>query len=203
MSNIKIKKIPLPDCQISYIPKLIDLVNSKRYYQELLKLPDWEIKDIKIAGRVCQQNRYTCFYSTDPTLQFRYSGTLNTGKQMPPILLEIKDIVEKTLDNKFEFNFCLLNYYKDGSQNIGLHSDDITDLNPPTIASLSLGEERKFQFKHKLTPKHLNYELTLLNGSLVVMEGEDTQKNYKHTVPIEKNKTNGRINLTFRCVKKI
>ena len=73
------------------------------------------------------------------------------------------------------YNYCLLNYYKDGTRNIGAHADDERDLEPgSSIASVSLGAVRRFRFRPKtrapgawLRPA----ELRLANGSLLIMGG--------------------------------
>ena len=47
--------------------------------------------------------------------------------------------------------------------------------------------------------KSIKHRIDLKNGSLLVMDG-NTQKNYKHGVPIQKKIKQSRINLTFRNV---
>jgi alkylated DNA repair dioxygenase AlkB len=131
----------------------------------------------------------------------------NTGHSFTPELFEIKKKVEELLENKWDFNYCLLNYYPDGSSNIGMHSDDERDLDGP-IASISLGAPRYFDFhpveaifskEHIALPPKKRVRLT--NGSMVLMAG-DTQKYWKHGIPLESDVDLGRINLTFRVVKK-
>jgi alkylated DNA repair dioxygenase AlkB len=114
-----------------------------------------------------------------------------------PILINIIALIEKFLDNKYKFNYILGNRYVDGSHNIGMHSDDERDLNGP-IVSISLGASRFFDIKSKLTK--MKQRINLKNGSMLIMAG-DTQKNYKHGVPIQKKIKSKRINLTFRVVK--
>ena len=54
---------------------------------------------------------------------------------------------------KFKFSNTLpdlFNWYKNGSQKMGWHSDNESELGyNPQIASLSLGAERRFDLKHK------------------------------------------------------
>jgi alkylated DNA repair dioxygenase AlkB len=64
-----------------------------------------------------------------------------------------------------------------------------------TIASLSLGSERKFSFKHKISKE--TFSLNLENGSLLLMQGE-TQQNWLHSLPKAMKIKEPRINLTFR-----
>jgi alkylated DNA repair dioxygenase AlkB len=65
------------------------------------------------------------------------------------------------------------------------------------IASLSLGAERKFSFKHKETKETLS--LILENGSLLLMKGS-TQTYWLHRLPTTKLISTPRINLTFRSI---
>lgn len=113
------------------------------------------------------------------------------------------------------FNFCLVNYYADGSDSISYHSDDERFLGAnPAIASFSLGSQRDFLMKHKPPPPPKNGEtpskqdaksdekplkLPLASGDMVVMRGE-TQSNWLHSIPKRKGGQGdgGRINITFR-----
>lgn len=179
-------KIDLPNSNIMYFSSVFSGSESNKYYQYLEKLPYWEKRPIIVAGRKCQQNRLTCFFAEDTNLNYFYSGIDNNGHQFTPEIISIKEKVEYLLGYKYKFNYCLLNYYQDGNQNIGMHSDDETDLVEPVIASISFGAERFFDFQHKFKKTIPKKRLTLENGSLLVMAGS-TQKYYKHGVPIQKN----------------
>lgn len=76
------------------------------------------------------------------------------------------------------------------------HSDAERELrHNGTIASVSLGAERRFQFKHKETKELIT--LWLEHGSLLVMEGT-TQRYWLHRLPKAPHIKLSRINLTFR-----
>jgi len=78
------------------------------------------------------------------------------------------------------------------------HSDaEKTLLDYGTIASVTLGAERKFSFKHKESKQLI--DVLLENGSLLLMKGT-TQKNWLHRLPPTKKVFSPRINLTFRTV---
>ena len=81
------------------------------------------------------------------------------------------------------FNFVLVNRYADGRDHAGEHRDDERELDPSApIASLSLGAERDFRFRHgskknkailipegvREAPEDLN--LPLIDGTLLLME---------------------------------
>ena len=82
---------------------------------------------------------------------------------------------------------------------IGWHSDNEPELGyEPTIASLSLGAERRFKFR--LREDHdVKEEIILPSGSLVVMSGP-CQQLWDHEIPKELKIKTPRINLTFRRV---
>ncbi len=81
---------------------------------------------------------------------------------------------------------------------MGWHSDNEKELVAnATIASLSLGSNRKFSFKHTKTGEMVS--LTLRHGSLLLMKGE-IQDHWKHQLPKTKKSIGARINLTFRTV---
>ena len=78
------------------------------------------------------------------------------------------------------------------------HSDGEKDLKKNgAIASLTLGAERKFAFKHKETKQKV--DLVLTHGSLLVMKGT-TQQYWLHRLPPTKKVNRPRINLTFRTI---
>jgi alkylated DNA repair dioxygenase AlkB len=85
----------------------------------------------------------------------------------------------------------LLNLYHNGDQGLGWHSD----VGTTPVASLSLGAERRFVFKHLADGNKV--EVLLTHGDLLVMEGE-TQTYWQHRVPPMKRVRTARINITFR-----
>ena len=102
------------------------------------------------------------------------------------------------IESEVEFNVCLLNYYEDGNQRIGWHSDREELGRTTPIVSISLGATREFLIRSKTDGVRDRASISMTNGSMVVMENE-CQMQYLHSVPSDKNVTSGRINLTFRC----
>ena len=79
------------------------------------------------------------------------------------------------------------------------HSDNEKELGRhPVIASLSLGAERKFSLKHRVTKEKVY--VVLENGSLLLMK-DATQEYWLHAMPKSKKVKEPRINLTFRNIK--
>jgi hypothetical protein len=105
---------------------------------------------------------------------------------------------EKQFSEKVEFNVCLLNYYENGEQRIGWHSDREEIGRTTPIASVSLGTPRHFLLRSKENGIGDRANLDLQNGSMVIMENV-CQMQYLHSVPKQSDVSTGRINLTFRC----
>jgi alkylated DNA repair dioxygenase AlkB len=181
------------DGTIEYCPNVLIHNEANRYFDLLLQKIVWENDDIIIFGKHMVTKRKVAWYG-DTDYLYTYSNTTRQALAWMKELLELKQIVEKLTETKF--NSCLLNLYHNGNEGIGWHSDDEESLEPNgTIASLSLGAERKFSFKHKQTKQTIS--LVLEHGSLLIMK-DDTQTNWLHSLPKSKKITGARINLTFR-----
>src|ERR1700722_11029680 len=64
--------------------------------------------------------RLTAWYA-DAGLTYRYSGVTHQAIEWTPALMEIRRAVEATAHAAF--NSVLLNFYRDGQDSIGYHSD--------------------------------------------------------------------------------
>ena len=104
------------------------------------------------------------------------------------------------------FDYCLINKYRNGKDHCGYHADDeAKQTHCNVIASISLGQCRKFVLRHKnwkndKKNKGLKHEFMLPNGSLIVMK-DDTQRHWQHAIMKSTKLNNVRINLTFRQLK--
>ena len=161
---------------------------------EQLKEEPWEYQPINIYGRECMQNRQTLNWG-QTGLKYRYSGKEFEGSSIPSYLDSL--ISKLNIDLNASFNFILGNYYKDGTETIGMHSDDIRDLKEP-IACISLGAKRTFHIQNKNNGLRTSVELE--DGDMLVMY-EGFQHIFKHGINREV-KAGPRISLTFRQVKK-
>lgn len=133
----------------------------------------------------------------EPTATYRYSGVDHRPMPWLPELLQVKLKVEQA--SRSSFNSVLANLYRDGNDSMGYHSDDEKELGiNPTIASISLGDERVFKLSHKKSKRTLSIDLS--HGDLLVMGGT-CQHFWRHAVPKTKASKKPRINLTFRLIK--
>jgi alkylated DNA repair dioxygenase AlkB len=141
----------------------------------------------------------------EPGTVYGYAGMERKPQlEWPESLKRCRDEIQEELG--CQLNYAFINRYDNGSQYIGWHSDSETDLVPGAlIASVSLGESRKFQLRRKYKagvddPTPISTQV-LQSGSLCTMEG-DLQDLTKHCVPKEPKKTGVRYNITFRNMKK-
>ncbi len=132
----------------------------------------------------------------DNGLEYRYSGLSHRGAGWLPELEEIKSAVEAAAGTSF--NSLLLNFYRDGKDSIGFHTDAEPELGDnPAVATVSFGSVREFVLKHKKAKETLSYRLG--HGSLLVMGGT-SQHRWLHALPKTDDAVGERISLTFRRI---
>lgn len=157
----------------------------------------WKQDTIKMFGKVHPVPRLTAWYG-DAGKNYTYSGIKSEPKPWTEVLLTLKNQIEALLPGE-KFNSVLLNHYRNGLDKMGWHSDDEKEMGiNPTIASVSLGASRRFDFRNK-SDKNKVFKLNLTNGSLLIMRGE-LQHYWVHQVPQQKLISEERINLTFRKI---
>lgn len=154
----------------------------------------WEQREIKIFNKIYLQPRLIKWYGD---FDYKYSNQLFKKDSFPDFLLDLKERIQKYSNSKF--NSVLINYYRDGNDSMGKHQDNEKELGiNPVIASISLGECRRFIVENILTKKKFN--IILNNGSLLIMKNY-SQKLYYHSLPKSSKIKKERINLTFRYIE--
>jgi len=167
-----------------------DLAN--RYFVDLRDQCFWEQKP-GIFGHM--QPRLIASYG-DVGISYRYSGVENAALPWTATLLEIKKKIEAI---QGEYNYCLLNRYRSGSDSMGWHADDEPEMGN-VIGSLSLGATRKFRIRNNSTRETQTFLVG--NGTLIIMAGT-MQQFWQHEVPKTKLNVGERINLTFRQISMV
>ena len=121
------------------------------------------------------------------------SGEIVSPNPIPSWLQDLKLVLEDYLNETF--NYVLFAQYRDGSDSIAYHSDDERFLGyNPTIASISIGQDKLFYLKNKNTKQTEKFNLQ--NGDLFVMKN-NCQRDYFHSVP-KNSSSQRRFSLTFR-----
>ena len=185
------------DGTVNYYGKLMTYHKATDYYNDLLNTIEWRNDVAIIFGKRIETKRKVAWYGEK---EFEYTYSNNTKLALPwtKELITLKALVEQRTNETF--NSCLLNLYHNGDEGMAWHSDGEKELRKEgAIASLSLGAERKFAFKHKKEKETV--ALQLEHGSLLVMKDE-TQTHWLHRLPPTKKINTPRINLTFRNIIK-
>ena len=193
----RLERIPIADGEVYYVSDLNLGRSADALLRQLIAETPWRQDNIFVWGKMYSQPRLVAWYG-DRGSDYTYSGIKLTPRPWTDLLLDIKNRVEAVTATRF--NSVLLNYYRDNRDSMGFHSDDEPELGVrPTIASLSLGEERTFVLKHKVNKLSKPVRLRLESGSLLLMKGE-TQRYWKHGIAKTSRPCGPRINLTFRRI---
>ena len=191
------QELAISDATLTLFEDVWTAAESQALFAQLQHL-DWQQKTIKMFGRDVMQPRLVAWYG-DAGADYRYSGVLNRALPWTPVLNHIRERVQAVTQRAF--NSVLCNYYRDGQDSVGWHSDDETELGEkPIIASVSFGVMREFCLQHR-KHKTARYAIALPDASVLLMAGE-TQKHYRHAVLKNTKISESRINLTFRMIGK-
>jgi len=191
-----IKNILPFDGTTNYHGVILDKNQCSFYYQKLMETILFKNEEAIIFGKKIKTKRKVAWYG-EAAFSYTYSKITKTAHIFTKELLALKKIVEQ--ESGETYNSCLLNLYHSGDEGMAYHSDGEKMLKKDgAIASLSLGADRKFSFKHKESKQRV--DLILEKGSLLVMK-KGTQTNWLHRLPPTKKVNLPRINLTFRTVE--
>ncbi|RYU91724.1 alpha-ketoglutarate-dependent dioxygenase AlkB [Mucilaginibacter terrigena] len=186
----------IPAGLMDYKPNFFTAEESARLFRELKETIQWKQETILMYGKTLYTPRLTAWYG-DNSKTYAFSGKRYDPYLWTPDLLFIKQRVEQAA--AVTFNSVLLNNYRNGNDSVAWHADDEPELGVnPIIASVSFGQARRFDVRHKQNHK-LKYSVELGNGSLLIMRG-DLQHNWQHQVPKSTKAVKERINLTFRMI---
>lgn len=120
-------------------------------------------------------------------------------EQFTPTVDKIRLELERRLNT--EFNHCIIQLYRDGSDNISSHSDKTLDIKPNSlIINYSAGAMRVMKFKKKESENSKGIRnIALPNDSALVMD-LITNKYYKHSIRKDSSIKDQRISITFRNI---
>ena len=191
-SNI-LTPVPVPDGELSFLAQLDLSLPSDEVLARLLAETAWRSESITLWGKQFLQPRLTAWQGE---AAYTYSGLRLEPLPFTPLQQEIRQAVEAASGRRF--NSVLLNYYRNGRDSMGMHSDNEPELGPePAIAWVSFGAARAFILQHKRTRQRLKVDLT--DGSLLLMAGQ-SQENWMHGINKTAREVGPRVNLTFRLI---
>ena len=187
----------LPNAELELLAPWLDPLTADLWFRQLLEQTPWQQPQVQLYGRQFPVPRLVAWYG-DAEASYRYSGLTHQPLAWTPLLAQIRARVVETA--RQALNGVLLNYYRDGDDSMGWHSDDEAELGSnPLIASLSLGGTRRFDLRRKGQGR-IEHSLWLEHGSLLVMRGP-TQHHWQHQVAKTRSPCAPRLNLTFRLIR--
>ena len=188
--------IHLENAELRLLPHWVDAARAQAWFAELVERTPWEQPSVHLHGRDYPVPRLVAWYG-DAEASYRYSGLVHRPLPWTPLLAEIRARVQDEVGQRV--NGVLLNYYRDGQDSMGWHSDDEPELGRnPLVASLNLGGARRFDLRRK-GGTAIEHSLELESGCLLVMSGA-TQHYWQHQVAKTRRPVAPRLNLTFRLV---
>ena len=185
--------IVIEDGELAFQRQLALGIGNEAALARLIAETAWRAETIVVWGKRHPQPRLTAWQGEKA---YTYSGLTLAPLPFSPLVLEIKNAVERASGRRF--NSVLLNYYRNERDSMGMHSDDEAELGPtPAIASVSFGAARTFILKHKCSQRTVKLDLS--SGSVLVMSGQ-TQHHWRHGINKQSQPCGPRVNLTFRFI---
>ena len=163
---------------------------SKFHFGIIMNMRPTKTNKIKLFGKICEMKRLQKVYGIDYT----FSGSLHKSEPIPDFF---QDIIEYfNLKYQRNYNMLLINWYRDGNDNISMHSDNEKQIKKDSeIITISLGVERDFILQNIKSKKRYTYSMK--NNEYITMGGK-CQSEYKHGVPPRKKIKQYRISITLR-----
>jgi alkylated DNA repair dioxygenase AlkB len=188
-----------PKNMLEFREHFLTLEESDLLLSQLLTNTPWKQRTQTMYDKKVLTPRLTAWYG-DAEKSYRLGGSEFEVNEWTPELLSLKNKIEEAFG--YEFNSVLLNLYRDNNDSVAWHRDKESRYGDrPVIASLSLGQTRKFDFR-RLNHHQSKHSIPLPHGSLLIMKG-DLQTNWEHRIAKLTMHMKERINLTFRLVNEI
>jgi alkylated DNA repair dioxygenase AlkB len=186
--------IPIEDGCLALQQQLALPLSNAEMLARLVAETAWRAETVTVFGQRHLQPRLTAWHGE---ARYTYSGLTLDPLPFTALLQQIRAAVEAATGARF--NSVLLNYYRDGRDSMGMHSDDEPELGEePAIASVSFGVTRTFILRHKRSKRTVKLDLD--DGSLLFMSGM-LQQNWLHGINKSARPLGARVNLTFRSIR--
>jgi alkylated DNA repair dioxygenase AlkB len=191
--ELHIKEFDIPDAELTLWEHFFNRAEADEFYKKLMAETPWKQEEITVWDKTHLTPRLTVWYGK------RRPESKNPELPLTTTLEMIKAKVETTTG--IQFTSVLVNLYRDGKDGVGWHRDRDRELGPrPIVASVSFGETRPFEIRHKFNKELEKIRIPLNHGSFLLMGGE-MQHYWEHQIPKTAKEIKPRINLTFRIVK--
>ena len=183
------------DSWLDFEPDWLSAGEAERALAAVRAEVTWAEREIVLYGKRIMQPRLVGWAGE---VAYRYSGQTLEPRPFTNTVRALTDRVNEFAGARF--NHVLLNRYRDGRDNMGMHADDEPELGPePVVATLSLGATRRLTLVPRRPRDGERRALELPSGSLLVMRGA-CQRQFRHGIPREPRVTEERVSLTFRLI---
>jgi len=136
------------DLDLLWIPDFFSRAKADSFFEAIVKSTDWKHRSIRMFGRDIMQPRLTAWIA-DAEVVYTYSDLRWEPEPWTKELSKVRTQLEELIQT--QLNSVLLNYYRDGSDSMGYHADDETELGEqPIIVSASFGSTRRFHLNTKI-----------------------------------------------------
>jgi alkylated DNA repair dioxygenase AlkB len=190
--ELRLQEFDIPDAELTLWEHFFSRAEADTFYNTLLAETPWKQEEITVFEKTHLTPRLTVWYGK------RRDGSSKPVLELTPTLQTIGERVEATTG--IQFTSVLVNLYRDGKDGVGWHRDRDRELGPkPIVASVSFGETRPFEIRHKFNKELEKIRIPLHHGSLLLMAGT-MQHFWEHQIPKTAKEIKPRINLTFRIV---
>src|SRR5262245_10047300 len=114
-----------PGAWIDFWPELVP--DDGVWLEELIRELPLASETYRVAGRLVAAPRLVSWHG-DPGTDYVYSGVRHQPAAWPPALAELRALVEAR--SGLRFNSALANYYRDGCDGMGWHTDAEPEVGP-------------------------------------------------------------------------
>lgn len=191
--ELRVQKFYIPDAELTLWELFFSRHEADIFYQILLAETPWKQEEITVYDKTYLTPRMTVWYG---------KRRKQSGKSVLPLTPTLETIRKKIEETSgIQFTSVLVNLYRDGKDGVGWHRDQDRELGPwPIVASVSFGETRPFEIRHKFRKELEKIRIPLHHGSFLLMGGT-MQHYWEHQIPKTAKLIKPRINLTFRIVQ--
>lgn len=169
---------------------------SDKVFDELWNCHPQDQGVVRMFGKLTKVPRFQQPYMKS----YKFSGVNHQAIDLPDKFNPYLEWINKQKYHKY--NGVLVNYYRNGDDYIGRHSDNESELAKGVpIVSISLGKTRTFRLRDKENNESIIKDIKMPNNTYLIMAGKKFQTTIKHEVIKEKyneDEDNRRINITFR-----
>jgi alkylated DNA repair dioxygenase AlkB len=180
--------------QVDMLPRELQIgPPGTREFEELWNLHPEKRKTITVFSKKVTVPRWCQTYGQ---IDYCFSNQKFEALPVPNILQPYLDWANQKDQKDERFNTLHVNWYDDGNDYIGWHSDNEKNIvKGSDIYTVSFGAERRFKIRSK--DKTVDMEVPTTHNGYIVMGGS-FQDELKHHIPRSKKVKDRRISITIR-----